>query len=828
MIRRGGSQVSQTGRRGRARAAAGLTQTGRTRLRARRGDALARRVGRALLMLLLAGTPLLFSRLTVEAFEFPKVMLLRAVAIVLAGGALALGLERALTRGPGALRQACAERVRHEPLSWGVLLYVASACLSSATSLDPRTSLWGAHESFFGLLSVLAYAVVFFAVRVLCGTPVHARALLFASLVGCTGAGLYALVQFGGADPVQWTRTHEILGLARVFGSMGNPNFLGALMAMALPLALALALRAWRRRQTLRALALAGSALVCALAGLASFSRGAWLAGVVALGAWLLGQALAAGRPEARRRLLLATASVALVGLLGSALLLARVPRARDAGRAALARIELSLAPGARERPVGGLALEQDPRLALWRAAWHMFRDRPLAGVGLDAFQLAFQRYRELAIWEVEGNRTPGKAHNELLHTLATQGLPGGLALALLLLGGGLALRRALRAYPDEATLLVGMAAALLAFVVQATFSFTVAGCGTLALALLALLGALGARRESPPTPAGTPATLATPALALSLSVGQAAVAALTATVLWTLVARPLQADWAAQRGVVARATHVGLALSEFGEAVRLAPGRDLYWTQLGVARYELAHALPDPTARANQYAAARQAFERALALTPANGYTWGGLGRVLIEMARLEPPQASYDEAWAAFERAMALDPRNPYWPVEAGRYALAAGDVARTRAWATRSLGAHPRYGPAACLLHNLELQDALPLLADGSPEQIATVFGPIATELRDAATHLRWYDENQARAVCGSQAGAALVAAGRLDEARAVAELATQVDPEFADAHYNLGKVYERLHDARAEAEYRMALRLRPGHPEAQRALAARQSR
>ncbi len=819
--------MSQTGRRARTRAAAvGVTQTGRLRLGVRRGEALARRIGRGVLMLLLAGAPLLFSRLTVEAFELPKVMLLRAVAIVLACGALALGLERAMGLGTRAFPRSLFGLLRHEPLSWGVLAYVASALLSTVTSLDPRTSLWGAHESFFGLLTVLAYAVVYFAVRVLCAAPVHARALLLASLVGSTGAGLYALVQFGGADPVQWTRTHEILGLARVFGSLGNPNFLGALMAMALPLALGLGLRAWGRRQSGRAALLFASALVCALALLASFSRGAWLAGVAALATWVLGQVLVAGRPQARRRLVLATLGVALVALLAGSVAVARVPRARAAGQAMLARLELSLTPGTRERPVGGLALEQDPRLALWRAALRMFRDRPLTGVGLDAFQLAFQRYRELAIWEVEGNRTPGKAHNELLHTLATQGLPGGLALALLVVGSGLALRRAYAAQPDESAALVGMAAALVAFLTQALFSFTVTGCGTLALALLALLAALGRRREAPTSPA--PVSPATPARAFALSLGQAGVAALGVLLLWVLVARPLQADFAAQRGVIARAVQAGLALPEFAEAVRLAPGRDLYWTQLGVARYDLASALPDPLARASQYAAARQAFERAVTLTPANGYTWGGLGRVLIEQARLSPPGASFGEAWAAFDRALALDPRNPYWPVEAGRYALAAGDLTRTRAWAQRSLDLHPRYGPAACLLHNVDLQDALPLLGAGTREQIQAVFGPIAGELRDAATHLRWYDENQARAVCGSQAGAALVAAGRLEEARGVAELATHVDPDFADAHYNLGKVYEMLNDPRADAEFRLALRLRPGHPEAQRALAARQPR
>jgi O-antigen ligase len=788
------------------------------RLSARRGDALARRFGRGVLSCLLVLVPLVFSRHTLEAFEFPKVLLLLTAAVVLAAGAAAMALERGLVAGPGALRASLGHVVRHEPLAWGVLLYVASAALSTAASISPRTSWRGAPESFFGLPTVLAYAVLYFGVRVLCAAPVHARALVHASLVGATGAGLYGLVQFAGLDPVAWTRTHEFLGLARAFGSMGNPNFLGALMAMSLPLSLSLALRSWRRAQRGRAALLAASALVSLAALGVSLSRGAWLAGAAGLALWALGQVRLAGRPEARRRLLLAAAA----GLLILGVAVARVPRARDVGRAMLARLELNLAPGARERPVGAISLEQDPRLALWRAAWSMFRERPLTGVGLDAFQLAFQSRRELAIWEVEGQRTPGKAHNELLHALATQGLPGALALGLIAVGGALALRRALDQQPGERELLVGIAASLLAFFVQAQFSFTVAGCGTLALALLGLAAGLG--RPAPPPPTTAPLATTTPARTLALSLGQAAVAALGLVALWFCVARPLRADYAAQQGVQARAQNAGLTLPYFAEAVRLDPGRDLYWTHLGVAHHDLAQALPDPASRAAQLGAAREAFERALALVPINGYTQGGLARVLFELQRLQPPRASLPDVWAAFERALALDPRNPYWPVEAGRYALQAGDGPRARAWAQRSLDLHPRYGPAACLLHNVDLEDVVPLLGAVDANSRRAAFDPVATGLRAAVTDLRWYEENDLRAMCASQAAAALVAADRLDEARAAAELATHVDPNFADAHYNLGRIYERLGDARAGAEYRLALRLRPGHPEARRALEA----
>ena len=103
----------------------------------------------------LALSPLVFSRETIEAFEYNKVALLLAAAIVL--GALA---PRALALGPG--------RLARDPLGLGVALFAASAVVSTLASISPWTSVLGAHESYFGLTTLLGYAVLFFATRALC------------------------------------------------------------------------------------------------------------------------------------------------------------------------------------------------------------------------------------------------------------------------------------------------------------------------------------------------------------------------------------------------------------------------------------------------------------------------------------------------------------------------------------------------------------------------------------------------------------------------------------------------------------------------------------
>lgn len=65
-------------------------------------------------------------------------------------------------------------------------------------------------------------------------------------------------------------------------------------------------------------------------------------------------------------------------------------------------------------------------RLMLAAVGWTMFRDHPWLGVGPDQFHAAYPRYYAR---KLEGTAVWGDAHNFYLNTLATQGVPGLLAL---------------------------------------------------------------------------------------------------------------------------------------------------------------------------------------------------------------------------------------------------------------------------------------------------------------------------------------------------------------------------------------------------------------
>ena len=86
--------------------------------------------------------------------------------------------------------------------------------------------------------------------------------------------------------------------------------------------------------------------------------------------------------------------------------------------------------------------------LALWKAAWKMFLDHPVLGVGPGRFGAFFGKYHSLPFG---GQPTWGNAHNLYLQTLAERGIAGLCALFFLL---GTMVFRALKIYRKERSFL--------------------------------------------------------------------------------------------------------------------------------------------------------------------------------------------------------------------------------------------------------------------------------------------------------------------------------------------------------------------------------------
>jgi O-antigen ligase len=688
---------------------------------------------RGCLFALLLALPLAFSTATVDSFEYPKLALLQLGALAL----LALGLPALIQAGAETRRRLAREALR-EPAVAGVLLFCLSAAASTAASISPRTSFYGANESFSGLTAIVPWALVFFAGWGLAHSAAEVRWLLWAPQIAAALTCLYALVQAAGADPLPWQGRAVFAGYVRPFGTLGHPNLLGAFLAMVVPLA---AQQCWAAGGEGRRPAAAAHGLAAALACAAivlSASRGAWLALAVA-GAVLLTMAALAGL--SRRALLVLTA-------------------ASVAG----AVIAVALALAAARGPWHGLAervrhlTEAESRRQIWGVALGILADHPLLGSGVDTFQLAFAPRRPPGYWlSTDWNTTPLKAHDDLLHVLATQGLPGGAA-ALLLAGGAIAagIRLWRRGTGPERGLAAALVASLAAFCAQGLVGFTVVATGVLFAAEAGFLCRLASKARAPATPEAAPgkarrAEQDGPALHAALWAAAAAMALV-------FVVGPLRAQLACQEGVGRLRFDPAGAVAAFRKAVELEPSRDAYWSKLGMAAQQAAQRLA-PGERQRHLATAREAYERAVALVPADPLHHMRLARVLADQAAagFAPRQAALE----ACDAALSLDPRNAYFCTTAANAALLLGDRERARRYAGQALALYPRFAAPHFQLGNMALAEGR---TDEGIRELETAF------------HGEWHgEEHEGRRLTAQALAAALRGVGRNEEAEGYARYA-----------------------------------------------------
>lgn len=160
-----------------------------------------------------------------------------------------------------------------------------------------------------------------------------------------------------------------------------------------------------------------------------------------------------------------------------------------------LAPVQSALQPDGRI----GLALRQ--RLEIWEWSLYALNDVPLTGIGLNALPYAFASlYPEFGFSaDIPVPQPLPHAHQLFLHTALDLGLPGLVALVVLLAAFALSWSSALRPPQDAGTrvFLVGTAGGLCAYLAFATIDALVIGSKPL-LALWFMLGLCAARAASP------------------------------------------------------------------------------------------------------------------------------------------------------------------------------------------------------------------------------------------------------------------------------------------------------------------------------------------
>ncbi|MGE3803748.1 MAG: O-antigen ligase family protein [Gemmataceae bacterium] len=617
-----------------------------------------------------------------------------------------------------------------DPLLLGVLLFLLSALASTIFSQSPRTSYQGEAGSLGGLVTVTGLVILFFATRLLVRNERDARQLLAAALIATVGASLFALTQVVGADPYPWKSIARLNGYFRPFASLGHPNFLAAYLAMGLALTCYFTIQPWKRED--RAFRLLGmfTMLAATLLIFLTYTRSVWLAvGAMMFAAWLPG--LSRRGRGGRLMLLLGLA----VLLLGTCFLLLPGPMQQHALERALRSNSLK------------------SRVHLWQAALTLFGREPWLGQGLNTFRLTFASVRTPEFSESEWNTTPFHAHNSVLDLLAEQGLLGAAAGLLMIVGLVRAGYRAWRRHGVDKQLVLALLAAMLGFMIQNLFSYTVAATGTLFVTMAAMLARLGE-----PLPDGCNArgfccglkvgvvlvTLAllynlgdvltvAPTTACMANVG--VVIGILATLyivlrqtsgdvevqtprrkhdhrrcpswlvpsvvgIWVLIGmialheviRPARAELAVQRGESIDGPDVSSVLGPYRQAVALAPEREHYWFMMARRCLVLSDQVRQQAERIELLEAGREACVQAVALAPQRSTHHGLLARLLTNLARLKRADAA--AALCEYDRALEIDPHHAILLTDAANAALTLCDLDRARDYVERGLARYPRY--------------------------------------------------------------------------------------------------------------------------------------
>jgi O-antigen ligase/cytochrome c-type biogenesis protein CcmH/NrfG len=503
-------------------------------------------------------------------------------------------------------------RVPRSPVFLAFYAVVAVEVLTTLTAENRYVAVYGEVGRYLGLTTHAVFALLVVAIAVSTDYPRRAPWLAWTVGAAAALAGLYAIQQALGLDPVQWIDADPRV---RPFSTFGNADFYGQFLAVVAVACAAVLLFVHLRPWLVALVALLAVQSVALM--LVVQTRGSFL-GIVAGGAVIA--ALWLRRAGLSRRVLIRFASAIAVAAIAGGVMLVTTPlggRLLDIGR--------------------GIGVRD--RVLLYQSAFQMFLDHPFVGVGFENFAVAYPRYQQAEWFAVAGlNTTNTSAHDWVLHVAATTGIVGLLANGALL--GAFALHAWRRAHdPDAASVIVALAA-IAAFYGS---GLVLPGAQSIQWIPWACVGVALASELRSSRAVTVFSGLRVPALA-----GFLLVAGLASVAFFQLGS--LEANRAANSAAAALAGgNAARAVAMARTATAADPGRAGYWNDLGRA-LEL---VPDLTG-------ARAAYRQATSRSPYTAAFWWNLGRMEQEFAK-QNESGAREAAYAAMRRAIAAGPQNP-----------------------------------------------------------------------------------------------------------------------------------------------------------------------
>ncbi len=359
-------------------------------------------------------TPLFWTSLNYELFEYNKMILTYILTTIIAGSwLLKIINHKSLI-------------INRTPLDIPLLLFLGANILSTVFSIDPHTSVWGYYSrSNGGLLSLVSYLLLYWAFVSNMDRAKVFIALKFALTSGILislwaifehfGVSLSCVLLRGEFNASCWIQDVQ----ARVFASLGQPNWLAAYLSMLIFPALYFLLTAKSKVQLITYYLLL---VTYYLAFTFTYSRGPTLGLIGGMAVFLI---LFIRKSGLNSIITITIISFILINFLfGSALTNFRLvskfaPPPRPT-------ISLPTQPSSGTQLENGGTESGAIRFIVWQGALDIFKHYPIFGSGLETFAYSYYQYRPASHnltseWDFLYN----KAHNEYLNYLATTGIVG-------------------------------------------------------------------------------------------------------------------------------------------------------------------------------------------------------------------------------------------------------------------------------------------------------------------------------------------------------------------------------------------------------------------
>ncbi len=591
-------------------------------------------------------TPLFWTSLNYELFEYNKMILVYGFTILIVGSwLLKIINHKSLI-------------FNRTPLDIPLLLFLGANILSTIFSMDPHTSIWGYYSrSNGGLLSLISYLLLYWAFVSNMNKSQVLTTLKFGLLSGFIisvwgifehfGISPSCVILRGEFNASCWIQDVQ----SRVFATLGQPNWMAAYLSMLIFPALYFLLEA---KSKLPLAAYYILLITYYLAFTFTYSRGPTLGLIAGMLVFILLsfprkresiQNIYGSRIKSGMTILL---SFLLINLLfGSALTSFRLV----SKFAPPPRPTINLPSNSTTQLETGGTESGQIRFIVWQGALEIFKHYPILGSGVETFAYSYYNFRPISHnltseWDFLYN----KAHNEYLNYLATTGIVGFGAYSIIIITFITFILRAaspLKKHKPENLLIYSLLASYISYLVYNFFLFSVVAIALFFYLFPALVFVV---------------TESTKGYRLQFTgfrhtrIAQGIVILSTLYLLFSIFQLWLADTIFAQGQKYSEAGNVGRAYNKMSEASKLNKGEPFFRSELAYTAAAAASALEEEDATTSGELKDKAAFEMAKVLkeNPKNVSFWRTAVRTYFELALI-------DQTLQALDKVTSLAPTDP-----------------------------------------------------------------------------------------------------------------------------------------------------------------------